>query len=220
MDIYSNTTVNGTVTVDGNPPGRVVARVALQADGVLARIGSYQGLAGRPGVADGQTGAFTIPNVLSGKFRVEMGTGIPPELYLADVRQGGVSVFDSGFEVGRDTPGPLQVQLKSGARMVEGTVRDARGKAIEGAVAVLIPQRELRQNRARYYTAKTDASGRFTIQGVAPATYSLFSWENMPDGAYFNDRFVSRNEDAGRRINVVQQSAGGANITLIPNSSR
>lgn len=216
FDIYSNVLANGTVTVNGNAPGQTSVRVALQADGSLAKLGSYQGLAIRAVVADGKTGAFTIPNVLAGRYRVEMGSALPPDLYLADVRQGGVSVFDSGFEAGREAPAPLQVMVRSGARAVEGTVKDAKGKPVEGATAVLIPPKEARQNHARYYTGKSDASGHFKIQGVAPGNYSLFSWQNMPDGAYFNDRFVSRNEDAGRRVSVVQASATAADITLIP----
>jgi len=38
----------------------------------------------------------------------------------------------------------------------------------------------------------------------------------MPGGAYFNEPFVSRNEDAGRLVSVVEQSAAGAEIRLIP----
>jgi hypothetical protein len=99
-------------------------------------------------------------------------------------------------------------------------VKDAKGKPVDGATAVLIPPKETRQNHARYFTAKADASGHFKIQGVAPGNYSLFSWQNMPEGAYFNDRFVARNEDAGRKVNVVQSSATAADITLIPSIGR
>jgi hypothetical protein len=110
--------------------------------------------------------------------------------------------------------------VNSGARSVEGTVRDSRGKPVAGAIAVLVPPRERRHNRALYYTAKADAMGHFKIQGVAPGGYSLFSWQNMPDGAYFNDRFVTRNEEAGRRVSVVQSSVTGADITLIPSAGK
>jgi protocatechuate 3,4-dioxygenase beta subunit len=220
FDIYPNPSVNGILTVNGAAPAQTTARISLQADGALAKKGVYQGIATRPVLPDSQTGAFTIADVLSGSFRVQVGSGLPSDIYLADVRQGGVSVFDSGFEVNRDNSAPLQVLLRSGARTVEGTVRDRAGKPVSGVTAVLGPPRERRQNRALYYTAKTDASGHFRIEGVAPGNYALFSWQNMPDGAYFNDRFVSRNEDAGRKINAVQSSVTGADITLIPTIGR
>ena len=215
LDIFPSVRVNGTVTVDGVVPSAAL-RVWLQVDGALAKAGVYQGLMARASVVNNQTGAFMIPAVPTGHFRALLGPGVPPNLYVADVRQGGLSVFDSGFDVGRDSPPPIEIMLKSGARTVEGMVRDASGKPAMGATAVLVPSRERRQNRALYYTAKTDATGHFKIQGVAPGIYSLLSWQNMPDGAYFNDRFVSRNEDAGRMVNVTQVSMSGADIRLIP----
>jgi Polysaccharide lyase family 4, domain II len=215
LDIFPSVRVNGTVTVDGVAPSAAL-RVWLQVDGALAKAGVYQGLMARASVVNNQTGAFMIPAVPTGHFRALLGPGVPPNLYVADVRQGGLSVFDSGFDVGRDSPPPIEIMLKSGARTVEGLVRDASGKPAMGATAVLVPSRERRQNRALYYTAKTDATGHFKIQGVAPGIYSLLSWQNMPDGAYFNDRFVSRNEDAGRMVNVTQVSMSGADIRLIP----
>ena len=216
LDIYPTVRVNGTVVVNGTAPGQIPVRVSLLVDGPLARGGVYQGLSVRAVVANGQTGAFMIPAVQAGHFHALVGAGLPPDFYFADVRQGGVSVFDSGFDVGKESPSPIQVVINSGARTVEGTVRDARGKPVSGATAVLVPPRERRHNRALYYTAKSDAAGHFKIQGVAPGNYSLFSWQNMPDGAYFNDRFVSRNEEAGRRVSVTQASMTGADITLIP----
>jgi len=219
LDIFPSVRVNGTVTVDGVSP-TVPLRVGLQAGGALAKAGVYQGLAARVSLVNNQTGAFMIPAVLTGQFHAFMGTGMPPDLYVADIRQGGLSVFDSGFEVGKDSPVPIQIMLKSGARTVEGMIRDASGKPVAGAMAVLVPPAERRQNRSLYYTAKSDTSGHFKVTGVAPGTYSLFSWQNMPDGAYFNDRFISRNEGAGRSVNVIQTSMKEADIRQIPPTGR
>jgi hypothetical protein len=220
LEIYPTVRVNGTVVVNGGAPGPVQARVSLLVDGPMARGGVYAGLSQRAVLADSQTGAFMIPAVQTGNFHALLGAGMPPDYYLADIRQSGVSVFDSGFHVGKESPAPIQIIVNSGARSVEGTVRDSRGKPVAGAIAVLVPPRERRHNRALYYTAKADAMGHFKIQGVAPGGYSLFSWQNMPDGAYFNDRFVTRNEEAGRRVSVVQSSVTGADITLIPSAGK
>jgi hypothetical protein len=216
LDIYPTVRVHGTVVVNGTTPGPVQARVSLLVDSSNARGGVYAGLSQRAVLADSQTGAFMIPAVQAGHFHALVGAGLAPEYYVADIRQGGVSVFDSGFDVGKESPSPIQVIVNSGARTVEGTVKDSRGKPVAGATAVLVPPRDRRHNRALYYTAKSDAAGHFKIQGVAPGTYSLFSWQNMPDGAYFNDRFVTRNEEAGRRVSVTQSSVTGMDITLIP----
>jgi protocatechuate 3,4-dioxygenase beta subunit len=216
LDIYPTVRVYGNVVVNGTAPGPVPARVSLLVDSSNARGGVYAGLSQRAVLADSQTGAFMIPAVQTGNFHALLGAGLPPDYYLADIRQGGVSVFDSGFFVGKESPSPIQMIVNSGARTVEGTVKDSMGRPVAGATAVLVPPRERRHNRALYYTAKSDATGHFKIQGVAPGNYSLFSWQNMPDGAYFNDRFVSRNEEAGRRVSVTQSSVTGMDIKLIP----
>lgn len=220
LDIHPNVRVTGTVSVDGRAPGAVPTRVYLQADGSAARAGVYQGVTNRPVLANSQNGGFMIGAVPTGRWRALLGPGLPPDYYLADVRQGAVSVFDSGFDVGKEPPTPLEVIIRSGARTVEGVIRDAAGKPVAGATAVLAPPRERRLNRALYYTARSDAAGRFRIQGVAPGNYILISWQNMPEGAYFNDRFISRNEDAARRVNVSQSSAIGADIVQIPAAGR
>lgn len=219
LEIHPNVDVRGTLTVDGNAPGRIAPRVSLQIDGALGQTPYYQGISARTAIADAATGAFVSPNIMAGRYRVRV-SGIPPELYLADVRQSGRSVMDSGIDVERDAPLPIEVLLKSGARTIEGSVRDSTGKPAPNETVVLIPPREVRSNRARYYMARADASGRFRFQGVAPGEYSVFAWQALPDGAHFSERFVSKYEDAGKRINVAQTSVTGADVTLIPSVGR
>jgi hypothetical protein len=216
LDIYPTVRVNGSVTVDGRAPGQTVARVGVQVDGALAKAGVYQGLAARAVVADSQSGAFMIPAVMTGHYRIQMGQGLPPDLYVADVRQRDRSIFDTGFDVGIESPAPIQVSLSSGARSVEGTVRDGAGRPVAGATAVLIPPQSRRQNRMLYRTAISDANGRFKIQGAAPGDYSIYAWQNMPDGAYFNDWFLSHYEDAGKKVNLGPGPLVGIDVKAIP----
>ena len=216
LDIYPTVRLNGTVTVDGQAPGKITARVGLQVDGAPAKAGVYQGLMSRPVIADSQSGAFMIPAVLPGHFRVLMGQGLPPEFYVADIRQRSVSVLDAGFDVGKESPEPLQVIIQSGARAVEGTIRDAAGKPLAGVTAVLVPPQSRRQNRLLYRTAVSDNNGRYKIQGVAPGEYSIFAWEKLPDGAYFNDWFLSRYEDAGKKLNLGPGPLVGIDVKAIP----
>jgi hypothetical protein len=157
-----------------------------------------------------------IPAVLAGHFRIQMGQGLPPDIYVSDIRQRNLSVIDSGFDVGKESPEPIQVLLSSGGRSVEGTIRDASGKPAAGITAVLVPPQSRRQNRMLYRTAVSDATGHFKIQGAAPGDYALFAWQNMPDGAYFNEWFLSRYEDAGKKVSLGPGSLVGIDIKAIP----
>jgi hypothetical protein len=216
LTIYPTVRVNGSVTVDGRVPGQTIARVGLQVEGALAKAGVYQGLMARAVVAESQTGAFMIPAVPTGHFHIQLGQGLPPDLYVADIRQRNVSVFDSGFDVGNESPAPIEVRLSSGARSIEGTVRDAAGKPAVGVTAVLIPPANRRLNRMLYRTAISDINGHFKIQGAAPGDYALFAWQNMPDGAYYNDWFLSRYEDAGKKVNLGPGPLVGIDVKAIP----
>jgi len=216
LDIYPSVAVSGVVTVDGHAPGSDIVRIGLQVEGSNAKRPSYQGLESRPVVAGSQDGAFRIPVVQTGRFHVQPGTGLPANLYIENVLYSGQSVLDSGFDVGRDEVRGLQVIVRSGAGVVEGTVRDSAGKPVGGATAVLVPPQARRQNRALYRTAITDPMGRFRIQGIVPGDYDLFSWQAVPDGAYYNTRFLSRFQDRARPVRVGQSSTNTQNLVALP----
>jgi len=216
LDIYPTVRVNGTLTVDGHAPQQTVARVGVQVDGPLAKAGVYQGLAARAVVADSQSGSFMIPAVPTGHFRIQMGQGLPADLYVADIRQRDLSIFDIGFDVGKESPSPVQVLLRSGARTVEGTIRDSAGKPLAGVTAVIVPPQSRRQNRLLYRTAVSDSSGHFKIAGIAPGDYFIFAWQNMPEGAYFNEWFLSRYEDAGKKVSLGPGPLVGIDLKAIP----
>jgi hypothetical protein len=219
LDIHPTVQVTGTVTVDGHAPGNNSARVSLQVEGGSAKRPGYQTLAARVVTANSQDGSFTIPGVGIGRFRVMIGEGLAPDLYVEDVRQGPASVFDSGFDVGVEPPAGLHVLLRSGAGRIEGVVEDATKKPIVGVSVVLIPSEPRRQNRTLYRTATSDASGRYTIGGVTPGLYKLFAWPNIPSGAYFNSRFLDPYEEKGKTVNVGASSTMTVDLSAIPRNN-
>jgi Carboxypeptidase regulatory-like domain len=133
--------------------------------------------------------------------------GLPKGVYVADVRQGPVSVFDSGFDVGVEPPAPIQVVLASNSGTVQGTVQDAAGKAVPGSTVVLVPVQHRRQNWLLYRTAVVDSSGHYAVHSIAPGDYTLFAWERVSPGAYYSARFLESYEGQGRTIRITPSSA-------------
>ena len=208
--------VTGSVTVDGKQPGSTPIRLHLQPDGSGVKLGAYQSVGQRVIAPDGN-GAFTSLGVPPGLFRMDVEPGLPGDIYLADVRQGGTSVFDSGIDVTSEKPNPVQVMMSSGAGTIEGAALDAAGKPMSGASVVLAPLMMRRQNRALYHIATADANGKFTIHNLAPGAYQLFAWQqSIPAGAYYNAGFLARYEDRSRTINVVGKSTTSEQITAVP----
>jgi hypothetical protein len=213
LELHQTVSVTGAVTIDGSAPSRAPVKVWLQVEGASAKRPGYQQIASRIVTVDAQTGNFTIPGIQMGRFRLMLGSGLSPDLYIEDVRQAGQSVFDAGFVIAHDSPSPIQVSLRSGAGTVEGAVLDASKKPVSGATVALIPPAASRQNRARYQTATSDASGRFLIRNVIPGDYKVFAWPDVAGGAYFNARFLSRHEERGRAVHVGQSSTTTVDIS-------
>lgn len=217
LTVNMSINVNGTVTVDGKaPPAGASVRVFLQPSGNDVKIGVYNAVAQRP-VASGPDGRFAIVGVPPGPFHVELSGAIPPDLYVADIRQGATSVFDNGIEVRSQAADPVEVQLRTGAATVEGTAVDAAGKPVAGATVVLVPNQIRRQNRVLYRTATSDANGRFSIRNVSPGSFKVFAWEQPIAGnAFYNALFLAKHEDKGRSVNVSQGATVNQQLTVIP----
>ena len=168
------------------------------------------------------SGDYTLPAVFVGHWQVFI-EGLSPEMYVADVRQGAGSVFDSGVTITGEPPSPLQVMIRTDSGTVEGTVLDAARRPVAGASVVLVPPDARRQNRLLYRTATANADGRFTIKGVAPGSYRIFSWPGGDtslfaapiDGGYYNPKFLARFENRGRSV-TVSQSVSNVELTVIP----
>lgn len=205
--------VNGIVTIDGAVPQNPM-RISILPDGSATRLGVYQAVGQRP-VMPAADGTFSVIAVPPGHYHVQIGQGLPRDIYVSDVLQS-ASVFDAGFDVGAEPPGPLRVILKSGAAAVEGIVKDAQGKALANATVVVIPPPDRRQNRALYRTATTDSTGTFAVRSLAPGNYKVFAWQTVANGAYYNPRFLEKYEDRGQPVNLDSRATVNKSLVAIP----
>jgi hypothetical protein len=213
IELVPSRNVEGTLTIDGHAPGNTTVRVALSAVGNPSP--TYQGITARAVIPKADDGTFTILNIPQTRYLAEMGAGLPPDLYISDIRLGPISVFDSGFEVGRESLPPLQVSLQSGAATIEGVVRDGSNKPMPNATVVVIPPEARRENRALYKTATTDAAGKYTVRGIAPGNYKIFAFEGIEGGEFYNARFLSKHEFRGKPITAAQGGRSTEALTVI-----
>ena len=211
--------VKGAVTAPG---GRIPPAIRIQLmpdEPSAAKIPAYQQVS-RRSVPVNAEGAFSVTAVPEGRFRISSIVGLPQDMYLADVRQNAQSVFDSGFDVNAKNNSPVEVALGSGAGTVNGVVMDGPTKVVAGATVVLIPETRRRDNRALYVQTNSDATGRFTLRGVAPGDYKVFAWESIQAFAHFNAAFMAKHEDRGKLVHVGQSGTVSAELTIIPAVSK
>ncbi len=134
---------------------------------------------------------------------------MPDTLYVRSVRYRGLDVTENGVEFGGGIPAPLLIALSASGAVVDGVVRGADGNPMPGAVVALVPS--LRRY-SRYKETTTDQNGAFTIPGVAPGEYKIYSWDQIETGAYQNAEWLKRYEFKGRSI--VAKQDGHETISL------
>jgi hypothetical protein len=141
---------------------------------------------------------------------------LPETAYVADVRQGGTTVFDSGFTLGNQPGTLIEVLVNSNGATIEGSVQTADKKPSANATVVLVPPASHRQNALLYKTVQTDENGRFSLKGVAPGEYTLYAWANVPNTAWMNSDFLAKYQNRGRAVVVSQGNRLEAQLELIP----
>jgi hypothetical protein len=223
-------TVDGTASVPAD-----TVRLQLQSADTAVSITAYS-----PTVSAAQTivntqGEVTIPFVNEGLYRLQVQfrpflaargeRGTPARIdflnaYVDDIRQGGLSVHDSGLSVGTRDLGPVEVLVKTNGGTIDGVVSDARGNPQAGVTVVLAPPENRRQNPDLYKMVTTSPAGRFNMRGIPPGSHKLFAWPSIPTGAYQNPEFISKDEQRGRQILVNASSTTNADLTLITATRR
>jgi hypothetical protein len=129
-------------------------------------------------------------------------SGLPSDIVVADIRQGGASVFDEGASADRD-PAPIEIVISGAAGRIVANVVDAKQQAVANAVVALVPAKEHQMNPNLYRRAKFDAaSGRYLFEGVAPGDYTIFAWDSIPNDAEYNAAFLKEFEERGKRVSV------------------
>jgi large repetitive protein len=187
-----------SMSVADVPPPNGVQVVLEAADTLMPRP---------PRAAVGDDGRFTLKNLAAGRYIAHV--QIAENLYVRSVRFRGLDATENGFEFGSGIPAPLLISLSANGAVVAGTVRGADGNPMPGAVVAMVPS--LRRY-SRYKETTTDQNGAFTIAGVAPGEYKIYSWDQIETGAYQNAEWLRRYELKGRAI--VAKQDGHETVSL------
>jgi hypothetical protein len=164
-------------------------------------------------------GTFTIPNVSELPFSVFV-TGLPADAYVADVRQGGSSVLDTGTITIDNRPGAeLEVVLSSPGATIAGSVSASPQQPLSGATVVLLPV-DRPANTTLLKRVNVTNPGGFSFAGLAPGSYRLLAFESIPPGAELNTTFMEAFRGNGREIVVGPGERTTVALNLIPGQAR
>jgi Carboxypeptidase regulatory-like domain len=163
---------------------------------------------------DPATREFTFKGVPESRFLPTI-TGLPPDAYISDLRQGSRNAFTDGINAsGREVEEPIEIVVNTKGGTIQGTVLDAGQMPVRSAGVALVPDGIRRGNSLLYKRVTADASGHFTLRGVAPGSYKVFAWASLPEGsAEENAEFIAPFEPRGVAVNV-ETAAAAVNIVV------
>ena len=163
-------------------------------------------------------GDFSAPDIPSARYSLQV-AGLPETAYVADIRQGGTTVFNTGFTVGSQPAVPLEILVNANGGTIEGNVQTSNHKPAANAAVVLVPPAGNRQNTMKYRSLQTDDKGNFSMKGVPPGEYTLFAWESVPFTAWMNSDFLARYQNRGHQVLVTLGTRMNVQLDQIPDDS-
>jgi hypothetical protein len=210
--VDSGVNINGRFVVEGGEmPAANTMRVQMRL--VTSGMQTFVGFA--PSAQPAADGSFSIAGVLPGQYRVT----VPPsqDFYVKGIRYERADALTDPIEVSRrnSESGTMEVVISRNVGQVDGVIVDERMQPVPGVQAVLIPD----GNRSRtelYRNATTDQTGRFTIRGITPGDYKLFSWEALENNGYFDPDVLRRSEALGKPVRVGESSRQVVEGKIIP----
>jgi len=171
-----------------------------------------QGNAYRQSTRLNAEGAARIENVLPGEYRLHVSPPRSTDLYVKEILYGRADALRDPVQI-TDQPDVVAVLLSDKGGRIEGTLTDALGNPVSGEDVVLIP--DLGEKGA-LRTASTDREGHFAFRALPPGGYKAFSWEALPEGAYYNKEFRSKYESQGKAVQIQESSKVSLELKIIP----
>ena len=195
--------IPGMVIVDGARPAKPLnLRVTLDPS---ERFGFTETALPKP------DGTFTIT---AGPLLFALQViGIPPELYLRDIRFGAEDASAGRIDARRGGA-PLSLMLAANPGRIAGSVETAAGKPAVGVLVAITPADPA---VARYDLTRTiyaDADGQFVASSLAPGDYKVFAWDRFDPsltGSLEFRRLLSRSFTT-----VTVQAGAEASVRLRP----
>jgi len=206
------------VVLTGTPGLELSGRISIQGQSEApseARIALVSGQE-RWG-ADGEVkddGSFKISNVSPDQYKVQV-FGLPETHFVKAVHFAGRDVLESGLDLMRNAAGPIEIVVSSNGGQVTGSVTDAGEKPVTAALVALVPDGKRRDDTRFYKQASTDQQGRFSIKGITPGEYKLFTLEDVEYGAYEDPEFLKPIESKGVPVTIREGSRENLKLRVI-----
>jgi protocatechuate 3,4-dioxygenase beta subunit len=163
-------------------------------------------------------GNFEWKTVNPGNYTVQVYGGNGHGLFMKSLRLDGKDV-ETGFTA--SGPATLDVVISFKGGIIEGTVVEREkdvdeDHAVPNATVVAVPEEKFRKLPDHFGIGSSDQHGRFTIRGLAPGNYTLYSWQDIEDGVYHDTDFLKSQVANGKAVKIEEGSSQAVQLKLSP----
>ena len=209
ISINPGANVNGHVRYDGDPPQPLPS--------LTVRLMPREPMgmpAPQPAKVD-DDGNFHFDDINPEAYNVSINT--PQGLYLKSLRAGTNDVLVNGLDLANGSAS-LDVLMGLNPPTVGGSVVNAETSQPATAVTVvLIPREKERQDQSYFYsTTNSDQYGNFTFNRVTPGEYSVYAWEDVQYGQWFDPEWMKAYDGKGQTFTAQEGSPVNLKLTMIP----
>lgn len=211
--------ISGHLTWDGSPGGDSQDLIVILQPLEENEIGF------RPQMVKSD-GTFQLKNVPEGTYRPVVHTrGREGNYFLKSARYGTATITDAGLTIQPGAELPLELTMSSRAALLRGVVLNADSLPAVDAAVVLIPDPPQREVKNRYKSVTTDQNGKFSMTGITPGDYKLFSWDSSEESEeqygedWFDPDWLKPFETKGESVHLEEADEKSVNLTLIETRS-
>jgi Carboxypeptidase regulatory-like domain len=159
-------------------------------------------------------GTFLLTGLFDGVYDIDVWSECDV-CYLKTATSNGQDILERGLEIGSGTSqSPIELIYSSNSGTVDGTVVRTDGLPASGAEVVLIPDRHRFSPYSDYREKSTDQYGHFTIRGIAPGDYHVYSWQSA-DFDYTDREFLKRFEQKAQTLSISENDKKSLQLPLL-----
>jgi len=160
-------------------------------------------------VAAEPDGTFRFHDVPPDVYEVQV-AGLPAGTYVKSVAFGGEDITNQNLDLTAGAGGLIEIGLSPDAGEVSGTVHNAKGDAMPGALVQIWPAEG---DSAK--SVKADEAGAFRFRSLAPADYRVAAWESLADDLAEYPAFRARFGSQATAVTITQHSRQQVEVTAI-----
>jgi len=134
-------------------------------------------------------GTFVIKDVPEADYRPIL-QGLGDHCFVKSAKYGDSTLSNGSLSIRPRADTSFELLVSCRAPHVSGTVLTSDSLPAPGVYVVLVPDPPQSDSEWKYSRGTTDQNGNFTLKGIEPGDYKLFSWSSAEDGDWLDDDWL------------------------------